>query len=282
MWLCENPDVEEGNWLIVEDVPASVRTETEDDEFDQVEEQKSTLNANFVKNVPARNNTQNHHCQGSLQLPKHVDSSDTREDTLHYDHIDVGETAIHELCEVQFESDQDGVTDDSISALEEPFAMHDEEIRNKEEEKIHPLKDMGVQTQRKSSTQINLNCELITVAAAGNTSVNGVYRWFAAHERFVMFTDHGQYQIMRGVNLPEYGDSYYGWWVIEEIKENVARLYAVASDKTNSISSDGWICINGALPAPVIKEGRERNLHDKAVQEVMEVRRLSPCRLHIS
>jgi len=269
MRWCVNSHMEENNLLIVEDVhPASDYVETEDDGLDQNGERRYTLNTSLVQIGPVKQNTQSHHRQDSHQLPKHVDSSSDLLDNVNKDDLDTEDNIVHEpQAEFQFESDQDGVTDDSISALEEPLMIYDKAIGNKEEEEIHPRIDKGVQKQRKSSTQINSNCEMLTVAAAGNPAVNGVYRWFAAHARFVMFTDKGQYQIMRGVDLPEYVDSYYGCWVIEEIKENVVRLYAVASRETNSIPSDGWICINGALPAPIIKKGREWALHDEACIE---------------
>lgn len=267
MSWCDNSYVDENNLLIVEDVhPARDYVVTEDGELDQNGERTYTVNTSLVQRCPVKQNAQNHHRQGSHQLPKHVDSSSDLLD-LKKDDLDTEDNVVYEpQAEFQLESDQDGVTDDSISALEEPFMIYDKAIGNKEEKDIHPRIE-GVQNQRKSSTQINSNCETLTVAAAGNPAVNGVYRWFAAHARFVMFTDQGQYQIMRGVDLPEYGDSYNGCWVIEEIKEKMVRLYAVASGETNSISSDGWICINGALPAPIIKKGTEWALHDEACIE---------------
>lgn len=77
-----------------------------------------------------------------------------------------------------------------------------------------------------------------------------------------MFTDQGQYQIMGGVNLMEYGDSYYDCWAIEKIKENVVRLYAVSSGESNSISTNGWICIDGVLPAPIVEQRGHQEINE--------------------
>jgi len=233
--------------------------ETEEDQFAQIEVSRSPLKTGNVKKVvPVEQNAQNHRLQGSNQVPTHVDSYSELGD-ISEGVANTKDNAFHET-EGEIMSDLDGETDDSISALEEPYIVSPKKTCIKDEEKRQCAKDQGVnQHQRRSSTQMNLNCETITVAGAGKAGANGVYRWFAAHERFVKFTDQGQWQVMRGVNLIEYGDCYYDCWVIEEIKDNVIRLYAVPSGESNSISTNGWICIDGVLPAPTVIEGRDCN-----------------------
>lgn len=104
--------------------------------------------------------------------------------------------------------------------------------------------------------------QLIRVVGAGNQAVNGVYRWFTKHKRFIMFTDDCQYQIVGGVNLSEYGDCYKNCCVIQEVMENVVQLYAAASKEDSSISFDGWICICGTSPAPKIQVGEEWGFYE--------------------
>jgi len=255
MCCCHNHKRHGEDWLIVEDGLGRVHLDTVDDESIMKREV-----------VDIEQNAQNHRRQGSSQSPQHSDSSPELDDLSKPDGEDTQDRMYKTGCE--FESDLDGVTDNSISELEEPFLSYDQEKGMKEDEKRKYHEEGVYQYQRRSFTQISLNFEILTVTGAGNAAVNGVYRWFAAHERFVMFSDQGQYQIMRGVNLSEYGIRYYDCWTIEEIKENVTRLYAVPSNESNSISSGGWICIDGALPAPIVQgeEEKERYCDDGQVE----------------
>jgi len=161
----------------------------------------------------------------------------------------------------QIETELDESTDGTISALEETVFITSEEEGAKEEES-----DDGAQNSYKLSnaSMISLRVQSNKVVGAGSAAANGVYRWFVAHKRFVMFTEDGQYQIRGDANLSEYGDRYLNCWVIEEIRENVVRLlYAVASSNRTCAPSGGWICIEGASPAPEVEQGDDREVYEK-------------------
>lgn len=238
--------------LMEEAALRGANVDTQDEEFAKIEVQSPTLSPVRVpKVIYGEQNTQHHHRQGSNQMPKHIDSGSEQDELSDLDTED-------KQTEEQAESELDDLTDDSISALEEPFVLNlaEDEIK---EDTSHCIKDEGSsQHQRRSSAQISLQLQTLKVVGAGDPAINGVYRWFAAHSRFVMFKDQGQYQIMGGVNLSEYGDRYYDCWVIEEMTENVERLYAVASSESTSVPEDGWFCIDGSKPAPEVKCGEER------------------------
>jgi len=250
---CYGPDEVRDEPLIEQKALTSTNFETKDEEYSQIEDRRSSVNPNTVEKVVyGEQNTQNHHRQGSNQMPKHIDSCSEQDDASELDTED-------KETEEKVESEMDGSSDDSISALEEPFVPNLTEEDVKEEDMGHCIKDEGsYQHQRRRSSQISQQLQTLKVLGAGDPAVNGVYRWFAAHGRFVMFTDHGQYQIMGGVNLSEYGDRYYDCWVIEEITENVDRLYAVPSSES-AIPEGGWFCIDGSKPAPEVKGGEERD-----------------------
>jgi len=250
---CYNsPHIEDrGDALIDEDSLQKSLTHNAN-EYDKIEDHSEVSDLEEKNDVANEQDTR-HHRQGSNQEPKHMDSLSELEDSE--------DNGVLERVENEL-SDLDGSTDDSISPLEDVLVV-DLVIHQPKEEKIsHRESEEGsYQHQRKSSAQISLELQTLEVSGAGNPAVNGVYRWFAAHERFVMFTDQGQYQIMGGVDLSEYGECYYNSWVIEEITGT--RLYAVPLDERSSISSEGWICIDGASPAPKVKGGEERELFDE-------------------
>lgn len=163
---------------------------------------------------------------------------------------------------IQAESDADDSGYDTISALFEiPFDTDHVDDGTNVEEIYHRLEDVGsCQYYCESPTKIVPQDETLQVIGAGNPAVNGIYRWFAAHDRFVMLTDRGQYQITGGVSLYELGDGYHDCWVIEEIMVKASRLYALPSRDVTS--SNGWICINGASPAPKVKMGESKKLQE--------------------
>jgi len=246
MSFCNNLKRHDEEWLIVEDGLARVHR---------------ISNPILKQKVVPIEHVQHYHRQGNSQRPQHLNSSRELVDVSKPFRADTQDKS---MCKAgcDFESELYDATDDSISELEETFVSHNQEKWQKEEEKKQYFEEGVHQHQRRSSTQMSLNFETLTVTGAGNTAVNGVYRWFAAHDRFVMFSAQGQYQIMRGVNLSEYGDRYYDCWTIEEIRENVTRLYAVASGEVNFISFGEWICINGTVPAPIVKGGEEHRRYD--------------------
>jgi len=234
-------------------------------EFLQIEVENSTDSTTAVEEVLLTERSNHHYQQGSNQMPKHMDSLSELENFSEPNDTSSKDNSLDQR-EEYFQSDVDGSSIESISSLfHNPVVMTDVEDRKIDEEVDLTTKDVqNNQHQRKSSTQIGPQVELLEVFGAGNPAVNGVYRYFAAHERFVMFTDDGQYQIIGGANLSEYGERYGNCWVIEEIKKNVVRLYALASTEIIPISSEGWICINGALPAPKVKGLDEEKLHERS------------------
>jgi len=251
---CYGPsEVPRDEALMEEAVLRGTNVEVQHEEFAKIEVQSSTLSpVRVLRVIYGEQNTQHHHRQGSNQMPKHVDSVSEQDDLSDLDTED-------KKTEEQVESELDESTDDSITALEELFVLNLPEEEIKEEHTNHCIKDEGsCQHQRSSSAQISLQPQTLNVVGAGDPAVNGVYRWFAAHSRFVMFKDKGQYQIMVGVNLSEYGDRYYDCWVIEEMTENVVRLYAVASSNSTSVPEYGWFCIDGSKPVPEVKREEER------------------------
>jgi len=263
-WLCcvTSPEVPNEDGLIDGDVLGSVFLETEDNEFVQIEVRNSPLHQNVVQEVLSEQSNQYHRRQGSNQM-QHIDSLSELEKLSETDDLDWKTSSVYARGN-QAESDLDCSTDESISELfQVPVGIKHEEYGMNVEEIGKSAKDVSIQHQRKSSTQVGPQAEILEVQGAGNPAVNGVYRWFAAHERFVMFTDHGQYQIIGGVNLSDFGDHYHDCWVIEKIMEVVVRLYAVASSEITSIPCDGWICIHGTSPAPKVKGGEERKLHEE-------------------
>jgi len=160
----------------------------------------------------------------------------------------------------KIETELDESTDGTISALEETIFITSDEEGAKEEES-----DDEAQNSYKLSnaSMISLRVQSNKVVGAGSAAANGVYRWFVAHRRFVMFTEEGQYQIRGGANLSEYGDRYLKCWVIEEIREDMVRLlYAVASSNRTCAPSAGWICIEGASPAPEVEQGDDREFYE--------------------
>jgi len=250
----------EDNPLMEEDALGSNGFETQEDEFVQIDIGNSIFN---LQEVPlTEQKSQHHNQQGNIQIPKHIDSHSEVEDLTESENTDAKLNGIYEFGN-QLDSNLDGSTDDTISALEENFVINQPEYST-EEEIYNRNKDRGNhQHQRRFSTQISLQAETLKVTGAGNAAANGVYRWFAAHGRFVMFTNQAQFQIVGGVNLSEYGERYYDSWVIEEIKENIVSLYAVASGEYPSINSDGWICIDGALPAPKLEPEEEQEFYEE-------------------
>merc|ERR1719193_922943 len=158
----------------------------------------------------------------------------------------------------KIETDLDESTDGTISALEETVFITSEEEGAKEEESYDEARKSY---QLSNASMISLRVQSNKVVGAGSAAANGVYRWFVAHKRFVMFTEDGQYQIRGGANLSEYGDRYLKCWVIEETREDMVRLlYAVASSNRTCAPSAGWICIEGASPAPEVEQGDDREL----------------------
>jgi len=234
-------------------------------EFLRIEVKSSTLSpTKVVEEVLLTERNNHHHRQGSNQIPKHMDSLSELENFSEPGDIGLKDNSVDERGGL-FELEVDGSTNDSISSLfHDPFVMNDIEDRMIVEKLEFTARDVqNSQHQRKSSMQIGPQVEVLEVFGAGNPAVNGVYRYFAAHERFVMFTDEGQYQIIRGANLSEYGDRYSDCWVLEEIKKNVVRLYALASSEIVPISSEGWICIYGASPAPKVCGLDEGKLNER-------------------
>jgi len=196
--------------------------------------------------------------QVSNKLPEDMESISELKHHSEPDVIDNKDEAIDQNGG-KIETDLDESTDGTISALEETVFITSDEWRAKEEES-----DDEAQNSYKLSnaSMISLRVQSNKVVGAGSGAANGVYRWFVAHGRFVMFTEEGQYQIRGDANLSEYGDRYYNCWVIEEIRENMVRLlYAVASSESNCAPSDGWICIEGASPAPKVEQGNDRELY---------------------
>jgi len=262
-WLCcVSPNEEpQEDGLIEGDLLGNVFVERKECEFVKIGVKNSPVHQSIVEEVVTEQNDQYNRQQGSNQM-QHVDSLSELEKLSETDDYDWKNSSVYERGG-QGDSEQDNSTDESISELfQVPFGINYEEDGLKIEEIGKYPTDGSNQHQRKSSTQTGPQAEVLEVQGAGNPAVNGVYRWFAAHERFVMFTDHGQYQIIGGVNLSELGDRLYNCWVIEKIMETVVRLYAVASDEITSVPCDGWICIHGTSPAPLVKGGEERKLHE--------------------
>lgn len=248
--------------LVEQDSLENVYVNKENNEFVQIEIENPT--ANVVQEILVNEqNNQRLHRQGSNQKPMHFDSLSELEMFSEADDADLKENRVSGIAG-QLESELDSPSEDSISSLfKDPSAISSAQRGMKQGKITIAAKDFrNNQHQRKSSTQIDPMVEVIEVVGAGNPAVNGVYRWFAAHERFVMFSDEGQYQIMRGVDLSEYGEHYHDCWVIEELMKNVILLYAVASSDMNTISNHGWICINGASPAPKVNGLEEGILHE--------------------
>jgi len=234
----------------------------QNNEFVQIEIKDPT--ANVVQEILLNEQiNRRSHRQGSNQKPMHMDSLSELEMFSEADDADLKDNCVSGIAG-QLESDLDSLSDDSISSLFKGTSAISIAQGGMKQAKIAIAAEdsRNNQHQRKSSTQIDPMVEVLEVVGAGNPAVNGVYRWFAAHERFVMFGDEGQYQIMRGVDLSEYGEHYHDCWVIEELMKNMLRLYAVASNDMNYISSNGWICINGASPAPKVKGVDEGMLHE--------------------
>jgi len=158
----------------------------------------------------------------------------------------------------KIETELDESTDGTISALEETVYITSDEEGAKEEESDDEAQNSW---KLSNASMISLRVQSNNVVGAGSAAANGVYRWFVAHRRFVMFTEERQFQIRGGANLSEYGDRYINCWVIEEIREDVVRLlYAVASSNRTCAPSAGWICIEGASPAPEVEQGDDREL----------------------
>lgn len=242
-----------------EDSLENVYVDKENQEFVQIEIKSPT--ANVVQEILLNEQiNQRLHRQGSSQKPMHMDSLSELEMFSEADDADLKVNSFAGITR-QLQSELESPSEDSISSL--PLLVSSAHGGMKQGNIAIVTKDLrNNQHQRKSSTQIGPMVEVLEVVGAGNPAVNGVYRWFAAHERFVMFSDEGQYQIMRGVNLSEYGEHYHDCWVIEELMKNVLRLYAVASGNMNYIPSDGWICINGASPAPKVMGVEEGMLQE--------------------
>jgi len=248
--------------LVEQNSLENVYVNKHNNEFVQIEIKNPT--ADVVQKILVKEQiNQRLHRQGSNQKPVHMDSLSELEMFSEADDADFKDNRVSGIAG-QLESELDSPSEDSISSLfKDPSAISIAQGVMRQGKIAIAAKDFrNNQHQRKSSTQIDPMDEVLEVVGAGNPAVNGIYRWFAAHERFVMFSDEGQYQIMRGVDLSEYGEHYHDCWVIEELMKNVLRLYAVASSGMNYISSDGWICINGASPAPKVNGLDEGLLHD--------------------
>lgn len=257
-WLCcVSPiEVPQENGLLDGDVLGNVIVETKDSEFIQIGVTNSPVQITVAEEVVTEQNDQFNRQQGSNQM-QHVDSLSELEKLSETGDFDWKNSSVYERGD-QVDSELDSSTDETISQLfQVPCGINYEEDGLKVEE-------IGSnQHQRKSSAQIGPQAEVLEVQGAGNSAVNGVYRYFAAHGRYVMFADHGQYQIIGGVNLSELGDRYHNCWVIEKIMEIVVRLYAVASNDITSVPCDGWICIDGSSPAPIVKGGEERKYQEE-------------------
>jgi len=263
-WLCcvASPAVLKEDRQIRGDVLQNVIVETKDNEYvKEVKVKDSPFHPNVVEEVVMEQSNQHHRRQGSNQM-QHIDSLSELEKLSETDDVEWKNSSVYDNGgQVEFELDSSA--DESISELfQVSIGINHEECAMKVEEGATSAIDRSKQHQRKSSIQIGPQAKILEVQGAGNPAVNGVYRWFAAHERFVMFTDHGQYQIMGGVNLSDFGDHYHDCWVIEKIMDIVVRLYAVASNEITSIPCDGWICIHGTSPAPKVKGG-ECKLHEE-------------------
>jgi len=248
--------------LMTKDSTDNVYVDRENNEFVQIEIKSPRVNVVQEILLDEQNN-QHLHRQGSNQLPMHMDSLSELEKFSEADDTDLKDNSVYGTAG-RLESELDSPIEDSISSLfRYPLIINNAQDGMKQGKITFIAKDLrNNQHQRKSSTQIGPMVEVLEVVGAGNPAVNGVYRWFAAHERFVMFSDEGQYQIMRGVDLSEYGEHYRDCWVLEELMKNVLRLYAVASNDMNYTSTDGWICINGASPAPKVKGVAEGMLRE--------------------
>lgn len=251
-------------WL--KEVFSKTSVERQENEFSQAEDQRSVLKSSMVQRIlsadkPSWSDLQ----KDNNQMPKYKDFSSEPEYVSEPDELsregDTGHSGIGQIC-----SELDGITDWTISP-HEPFVSNDEE--DIKEEISNTMNDSEENKQRSdSSCQINLQVQTLNVTGAGDSAVNGVYRWFTAHGRFVMFTDKGHYQIVGGVNLSkQYGDRYNDCWVVEENTQSVVRLYAVALDLSTSIPRDGWICMNGFSPAPNVQEGDEKEVFEEGLTE---------------
>merc|ERR1719233_1002084 len=196
------------------------------------------------------------HCWGRNQRPKRTGSLYPVEQYSELVDNDIKNSAFDEGGDHYPE--YDGNTNDSISGLEDPPIVTSENDGMRNDENYCQAND-----HISFKSIVRLEDEMKKVIGAGSTSANGVYRWFAAHGRFVMFTDEGQYQIRGGVNLSAFDDQYYNSWVIEEYKERLVPLYAVASNNSSTSSSNGWICIKGVPPAPKVEIGDERELYEE-------------------
>lgn len=246
------PEVSLDDLVLEEDVLNSIHVVTRNDKL--VEYFSPPLVEEFFL---AKQTAQNHHRWGRLQISKPMESLSEVEQYSEQENRNIENNAV-DWGGDQIESWLGSSTDGSISALEELLVMTSDTSGMNENEKYCQTND-----RNSYKSLIRLQDETNKVIGAGSTAANGVYRWFAAHGRFVMFTDEGQYQIRGGVNLSEYGDRYYDSWVIEEIRENVVPLYAVPSNNSITFSSDVWICINGVPPAPKVEGGDDRELYEE-------------------
>jgi len=251
-------------WL-KEGVFGKTLVDLHDDEFSQFEDQRSHLKPSMVQRIlQADKNTWNDLQKRNNQMPWYKDFLSEPE-YISEPNVGDSEGDVGYKIGGQIDSDRDGSTEETISAHDNFISSDEEEIK---EEIKQTMNDEANIKHRNDSSQINLQVQTLNVTAAGTSAVNGVYRWFTAHGRFVMFTDKGHYQIMGGVNLCElYGERYNYCWVIEEITENMVCLYAAASDLGISIPSDGWICINGSSPSPNVQEGDEREVYEEGYTE---------------
>jgi len=240
--------------------------EKQENDFSQVEDQRSVLKSSMVHRILSTDKpTWSDLQKENNQMPKYKDFISEPEYVSEPDELisegDTGHEGVGHIC-----SELDDTTDETIPP-HDPFVSNDEE--DLKEEISQTMNDYGLNKQwSDSSFEINLQVQTLNVTGAGDSAVNGVYRWFTAHGRFVMFTDKGHYQIVGGVNLSkQYGDRYNDCWVLEETTESVVRLYAVASDLSTSIPRDGWMGINGSSPAPNVQEGDEKEAFEEGYTE---------------
>jgi len=212
--------------------------------------QEVTLPEHTIQEHPHQKSTKKSEDMESTWEQRHLSGPDVND--LKYKTIDQNGGKI--------ETELDESSDGTISALEETiFITTSDEEGAKEEESD----DAQNSYKLSNASMISLRVQSNKVVGAGSAAANGLYRWFVAHRRFFMFTEEGQYQMRGGANLSEYGDRYLSCWVIEEVREDMVRLlYAVASSNRTCAPSAGWICIEGASPAPEVEQGDDRELYE--------------------
>jgi len=225
----------------------------QDNNFRDIKVHRSTLNPNA--DIEQQQNVDYYHQDWNDMMPTYLDF--ISEPQYHREKQDIAsiKSTIGEAAS-KLEARDDSTEDAESVYLEHSTNLYKGAVKD----------DIGLDFKIKedySKRQIRASqVQVIKVMGAGNPTVNGIYRWFTAHERYIMFKDQSQCQIVGGVNLSEFGERYSDCWVIEEIMENVVRLYAVASRKGPTVASDGWFCVYGKSPAPQIQVGEEWGFYE--------------------